>query len=92
MFTRKIIYASDIALIFGITKRAAQYRLRTIRAYFGKRSDQPILVEDFCYYYGCGKDLIYRHFKALGETEYPKKPNEDVKNESGRPKSENQSE
>ena len=86
MFTRRIIYASDVALIFGITKRAAQYRLRNIRSYFGKRSDQPVLVEDFCYFYGCGKDLVYRHFRALGETEYPKKPNKDPDNESSKPK------
>jgi hypothetical protein len=92
MFTRKIILTSDVALIFGITKRAAQYRLRTIRKYFGKRSDQPILVDEFCYYSGCGKDVIYRHFKALGETEYPKKPNKDEPDESSGPKPDDESE
>jgi hypothetical protein len=77
MYTRRIIYCSDIAQIFGITKRAAQYRAKKLREYFGKNSDQPIFVDEFCYFYGCSRDIIDQHFRGLGESEYPDNPDKD---------------
>jgi len=73
MFIRKVIHCSDIAQIFGITKRAAQYRMRRVKNYFCKAPDQPVFVEEFCVFFGCSQEVIDKHFKAIGEPEYPKK-------------------
>jgi hypothetical protein len=86
MFTRKVIYCSDVAQIFGITKRAAQYRMRRVKEYFNKTSDQPIFVDEFCNYFSCRKELLDNHFKAIGEPEYPKKPDKNANNGGHEPK------
>jgi hypothetical protein len=44
----KTVTHNEIALVYGLTERQAQYKLTTIRAALGKKRTQHILIAEFC--------------------------------------------
>jgi len=69
VYYRAVIFTSDVALICGISDRAARRKLRKIRQKLSKEPDHYVTVEEFCFSTGIPESLVYQHFDAIGENQ-----------------------
>jgi hypothetical protein len=57
---RIVIYAKDIARLTGKSERRARADLAKLRVALGKKSGQPVTVQEYCRYAGISEDEVVR--------------------------------
>lgn len=67
--TRQVIKARDIQNFFGKREHQSFKMMADMKAYFAKKSFQPITIGDFCEYYGVKPDDLKSPMSATDEWE-----------------------
>ena len=55
---RLVIYAKDIAMITGRSRRAAQEIMKKIRIFYGKEKNALVTVREFCEFTNMNEQLV----------------------------------